>query len=243
MTTFTRISLNPQRRHAAKLLSDPQSMHAAVRASFPPDIDQTDARVLWRVDKSEHESVLYIVGPEKPTASLIVEQAGWDTRPAQTTEYERFLGSLRKGQRWRFELVANPTYSVYEEGKRGKVKAHVSVHHQVEWLYKKAENAGFALPPRPSLGDGGADSSKGDPAGAGTRWDGFDPPVVLERWTDVFQRSAAGGRSKAPVRIAKARFAGTLEVVDSATLASTLTQGIGRGRAYGCGLLTLAPVR
>ena len=45
------------------------------------------------------------------------------------------------------------------------------------------------------------------------------------------------------MRIAKARFTGTLRVTDAAKLRTALTQGIGRARGYGCGLLTLAPVR
>lgn len=233
MTTLTRISLNPARRQGVKLLTDPQAMHAAVRSAFPPDISQTEARVLWRVDKRPHEHVLYIVGPEKPTGAHIVEQAGWDTRPAQSAGYERFLSGLTRGQRWRFELVANPTYSEPREGKRGKVKPHVSAHNQLNWLYKQSERAGFSLAPR--IDDNVTDEER-------ARWNIADQPQVLERWTDVFRRDKKD-RKTPPVRISKARFAGTLEVTDPERLRTTLTQGVGRGRAYGCGLLTLASVK
>ncbi|UIZ92563.1 type I-E CRISPR-associated protein Cas6/Cse3/CasE [Corynebacterium sp. CNCTC7651] len=224
MTTMTRVLINPKRRGGARLLSDAQSMHAAVRSAFPPDIDETDSRVLWRVDPHEHHSVLYIVGPEVPTVDHIVDQAGWPERPGETANYDRLLGSLMKGQRWHFELVANPTYSVFEKGKRGKVKAHVSPVHQLDWLYKKAPGCGFALAQRDAT----------DALGA--------VPQITERWTDVFHRDRAAGARKQPVRVAKARFSGTLQVSDAALLRTSLQQGIGRAKGYGCGLLTLAPL-
>lgn len=215
MTTLTRVQINPARRGGRKLLTDPQAMHAAVRASFPPDLDDSTARVLWRADKRQHDHVLYIVGPEKPTGNHLVEQAGWETRPAESADYQHFLDTLMIGQHWHFELVANPTYSEFEKGKRGKVRAHVSAEHQLNWLHKKATQAGFEV----------------------------DTAAITERWTDHFHRSKQDGKNSRPVRIAKARFTGTLRVTDAAKLRTALTQGIGRARGYGCGLLTLAPVR
>ncbi|MDY5786510.1 type I-E CRISPR-associated protein Cas6/Cse3/CasE [Corynebacterium sp.] len=234
MTTLTRILLNPQTRGGRKLMTDPQSMHAAVRSAFPPDIDESNTRVLWRLDHREHEHILYIVGPEKPSCGHIVEQAGWDTRPAQSADYTRFQDTLVRGQRWRFELVANPTYSEWTQGKRGKVKAHVSAAHQLGWLHKRAGAAGFALAP---LDDAPASDEER------ARWSPHDAPQVYERWTDTFYRDKTQrgkGTGQRPVRIAKARFAGTLEVTDAEALRKTLSLGIGRARGYGCGLLTLA---
>lgn len=125
MSTFTRIYLNPRKRGGRKLLTNPEAMHAAVRAAFPPDIDTGDSRVLWRADSQGDEHVLYIVGPETPDATHIVEQAGWDTRPPQSADYGRLQDSLMKGQRWAFELVANPVSSqAGAHGTRGKVVAH-----------------------------------------------------------------------------------------------------------------------
>lgn len=222
MTVFSRVLINPRTKGGAKLLTNPQAMHAAVRAAFPPDLDESNGRVLWRIDKREHEFVLYIVGPEKPTTRHIIEQAGWETRPSESADYSRFLDSLVKGQRWRFELVANPTYSEPVPGKRGKIKAHVSASHQLDWLYARAEAAGFELAPQ----------NRED-----NRWFINDVPTILERSTEHFYRGEMKAR---PVRIAKARFAGTLEITDAEALKYTLVNGIGRARAYGCGMLTLA---
>ncbi|WP_048378680.1 type I-E CRISPR-associated protein Cas6/Cse3/CasE [Corynebacterium renale] len=234
MTTLTRILLNPARRAGRKYLTETNALHAAVRSTFPPDIQEDEARVLWRVDSHEHTHTLYIVGPEKPTADGIVAEAGWETRPAQSADYTRFLDGLIKSQRWRFELVANPTYSERREGKRGKIKAHVSPRHQLDWLYKKADLHGFALAPRTD--DEASEQER-------ERWSALEQTGVVQRWTDVFHKNRQDGTKGNPVRIVKARFAGTLEVTEPEALRHALTHGIGRARGYGCGLMTLAPVK
>ena len=135
MSTLTRIYLNPRKRGGRKLLTNPEAMHAAVRSAFPPDIDASSARVLWRADSQGDEHILYIVGPEKPDALHIVEQAGWDTRPPQSADYQRFQDALVKGQKWRFALEANPVSSkAGDRGTRGKIVAHVTAEQQLAWL-------------------------------------------------------------------------------------------------------------
>lgn len=210
MSTLTKILINPAKRQGRKLLTDPQAMHATVRAAFPPDIDETESRVLWRVDSRGHEHVLYIVGPEKPDAVHIVEQAGWDTRPPQTADYSRLLGSLTRGQRWRFALAANPVTTSHAgaaHGTRGKVVPHVTADQQLGWLKQRCESAGFTLD---------------------------DDVIVTKREKLRFRRS------ESKVVLSVARFEGTLEVGDPEELRRTLVGGIGKARAYGCGLLTLA---
>lgn len=227
MSTLTKILINPRRRQGRKLLTNPQAMHAAVAASFPPDLDQSSGRILWRLDEVGDYHALYIVGPEKPTASVIAEQAGWDTRPAQSASYDRLLGSLAKGQRWHFELLANPTYAQSNGGKRGKVKAHVSVDHQLGWLYQRAEQAGFKLAPRAQ--DEASDAER-------ERWTVDEQTTIVDRRSLNFRK----GDNHRRVHIATARYRGTLEVTDPDRLRATLVNGIGRARGYGCGLLTLA---
>lgn len=226
MTTLTRMYLNPQKRAARKLLTNPQAMHAAVRAAFPPDIAQDEARVLWRMDDRRHEHVLYIVGPEKPDATHLMEQAGWDTRPAQSADYTRLLDSLMVGQRWRFELVANPVKSeAGKRGTRGTVKPHVTPKQQLDWLVQRSPGAGFQIPQLDS------DSTE-DPL--------FDATVIGRENLRFFRKTEQDGLGKGRVSLRTARFSGYLEVTDGDKLRHTLTQGIGRARAYGCGLLTLA---
>lgn len=224
MTTLTRIPINPQTRGGRRLLTNPQAMHAAVRACFPPDIDEDVARVLWRTDLDEHACTLYIVGPEEPDRRVIIDQAGWPTRPGETADYRPFLDALKRGQEWAFRLVANPVRSLPTNGaKRGKVVPHVTPAQQVEWLVGKADAAGFTI--RDRDGESGSEG----------------PDVLVDRRQDLaFARRDPSDEHRRTVTLRTARFEGSLRVEDVEALRRTLTQGLGKGRAYGCGLLTLA---
>lgn len=226
MTTFTRVLLNPQRRGGRRLLTNPQAMHAAVRSCFPPDLDESEARVLWRVDQQEHEHVLYIVGPEVPQREVIVDQAGWASRPGETADYRPMLNTLRTGHERSFRLTANPVRSLPTEGgKRGKVVPHVTPSQQVSWLIEKAPALGFEVRTRPGSGDE----------------EDLLPDVMVDRRKDLsFTRRDPLSQGSGRVTLRTARFEGTLRVTDAQLLRNALTRGIGRGRAYGCGLLTLA---
>lgn len=64
---------------------------------------------------------------------------------------------------------------------------------------------------------------------------GFEARGLTER-----RYTARGSRSGKPIIYAAAAMSGTLTVTDSALFLASMTKGIGRGKAYGMGLLTLA---
>lgn len=217
---LSRVELNPQRRSGRALLGSPQSMHAAVLAAFPGRLaDRTQQRVLWRLDPAPGAVHLFVVSPEPPDFTHLIEQAGWPTLTTwQTREYEPFLDRLAPGQPWTFRLTANPTRSRRAEGAaRSQRYGHVTVAQQQEWLATRCIGAGFDIAG----------------AGEGSRSEGV---VVRERGAADFRRG--DGR----VTLATATFEGQLVVVDPDALRGTLISGLGPAKAYGCGLLTLAPV-
>lgn len=186
-------------------------MHAAVRACFPPDLDETQGRVLWRVDGQAQTYTLYIVAPEEPDRAVIVDQAGWPSRPGETADYGRFLGALVSNQEWAFRLTANPVRSLPSDGgRRGRVVPHVTPAQQVEWLRTQQARHGFEV--------------------LDARVDRRQDLAFVKGRQDQSQR----------VTLRTAEFNGLLRVADPDALRSALVTGIGRGRAYGCGLLTLA---
>lgn len=226
MTTFTRILLNPQRRGGRKLLTNPQAMHAAVRSCFPPDLDDAASRILWRVDRHEHEHVLYVVGPEEIDPTVVVEQAGWPSRPGESADYRPLLDSLRVGHERAFRLTANPVRSLPANGaKRGQVVPHVTPEQQSRWLIEKAPRHGFEI--RSRTDDSGTDV----------------PDLMVDRRTDLaFDRRDPHTASRGRVTLRTARFEGSLRITDAELFRETLTGGLGRGKAYGCGLLTVARI-
>jgi CRISPR system Cascade subunit CasE len=219
MTFLSRVQLNSARRGAIKLLGDSQAMHAAVRASFSQP-DEERGRVLWRVDRDSHQTWLYVVSGPKPDFVHIVEQAGWPTTQEgwAVRAYEPLLSSLAVGQQWAFRLTANPTHAVRgSQGRVSKRYAHVTVEQQRTWLLQRATELGFEVPES----------------------DGVPDLVVHNRYVERFRRRAEGSR---PVTVSKATFDGQLRVVDPVALRNALVNGVGRAKAYGCGLLTLAPL-
>ena len=65
----------------------------------------------------------------------------------------------------------------------------------------------------------------------GFRLEGFD--VVQSRWLRFYKKN---GR---PVTLLSVTYEGLLEVTDMALFRDVMTNGIGRGKAYGQGLLTV----
>jgi CRISPR system Cascade subunit CasE len=213
---LTRMALNGTRRQARHLLSSPQNLHAAVLGGFADSTVTEDGRVLWRLDaRPPHKLLLYVVSPQAPDFTHIVEQAGWPTTETwQTREYVPFLNRLQKGQRWHFRITANPTRSTWVEGERGKVQGHVTPDQQQEWLQDRADRNGFEL---------------------STCQGSQEPDVaVMGRESQAFRRGSG------KVTISTATFEGNLVVAEPDEFRRALTHGIGRAKAYGCGLMTLA---
>lgn len=218
MTYLTQMRINPARRGAARLMASPQAMHAAVLAGYALE----DAgRVLWRIDHTNrHQVTLYVVGPHEPDFTHLVEQAGWPTTEAwRTTDYAPFLSRLQAGQVWRYRLTANPVRvePPAEGAKRGVVRPHVTVAQQEAWLRTKA--ADWGLEPLPEE-QGGV--------------------VVQEKGREAFSKKGEeGGRRR--VTLARTTFVGVCQVTQADVLRASLVAGMGRAKAYGCGLMTLAP--
>lgn len=217
---LTKMAINDRGRGAHPLLASPQAMHAAVVAAFSDGGQATDeGRVLWRLDTYDtHRVLLYIVSPDKPDLTHVVEQAGWPTTQGwETRPYDPLLESLHAGQHWQFRLTANPVRSGRRQGWTDtKPLGHVTVKQQEQWLINRAATAGFRLAPSHH-----SDTDDVDLA-------------VVDRSIRRFRRD------KDTVTIATATFRGHLEVTDPIALRHTLTHGIGRAKSYGCGLLTLA---
>lgn len=257
---LTRIYLNPRRSDAQKLLASPHRIHAATLACFP---DQPVAppsgsgRVLWRVDADNpHRPVLWMVSPDRPAPVHIIEDAGWqgaDSPQYESRPYDPLLNRLAAGQRYAFRLTANPTHSLApgkpEDGdpmelletkprkrSRGKRVPHTTVSHQVDWLTTRSETAGFRILPSTARLPGKEEQAM--------------QVQIKERSTTKFSKECDKNKDckvckkngKHPVTIVRATYVGALEVTDPDALRLSLCQGLGRARAYGCGLLTLAPI-
>ncbi|HEX3787509.1 MAG TPA: type I-E CRISPR-associated protein Cas6/Cse3/CasE [Pseudonocardiaceae bacterium] len=218
---LSRFEINTARRAARDLLASPQKLHGAVQAAFPPSLSTigADGRLLWRLDQQERQTLLYLVSPQRPDLTHLVESVGWPTSHGwDTRDYTPLLDRLAAGQQWGFRLTANPVINrkKTEDAVRSQRFGHITVAQQTEWLLGQAKRNGFTI----AIGTG------------------EEPDVAVRgRRTTRFTRQ---GRT---VTLAIAVFEGRLEVTDPVALRAALVQGIGPAKGYGCGLLTLAPAR
>ncbi len=239
---FSRVRLNPTRRGTRRLVTSPQAMHATVMGSHPTGVATDSTRVLWRLDRARnHELELFVVSPSEPDFTGLVEQAGWPTLATwDTTDYDRLLRRLTIGQRWQFRLTANPVRSRAVEGGRGRVTPNLSTDAAVSWLQEKFGTAAAGMAP-----EVGWLLQRARPWGFDIPVKASGSPEVTVTQRDIAQftrRTLEGARpSRDRVAITRTDFTGVLEVTDPALLKQALSQGMGRAKAYGCGLMTLAP--
>lgn len=233
---LTRFRINTARSGARRLLGSPHLLHGAVNMSFPapPPRDGKEPRVLWRVDQAAAgRADLLIVSPSQPDLTHLVEQAGWPhlEQPGWATfAYQEFLDRLTEGDTWGFRLTANPVHNIRKPGDpagaRTKRAAHVTPRHQISWLLQRQEQAGFEV--------------VRTPVERRLTEDGHEHQVVVhDRLPLRFRKgdTAGGGRS---VQFSRVTYDGRLRIIDVVAFRHILTHGLGKAKAYGCGLMTLA---
>ncbi|WP_019536644.1 type I-E CRISPR-associated protein Cas6/Cse3/CasE [Paenibacillus ginsengihumi] len=219
---LSRVILNDRKRDTQRALASPQIIHGAVESSFPRNGSRPESarkRLLWRVDYVADKCCLLLLSEDRPDLTSLIQQFGYpDVQPqGETKAYAPFLDKLRNGQRWQFRLRANPVRSSAREADertgRGKVFAHVTPEQQKQWLMARAEGCGFAVKPE-------------------------EFNVVHTDWKTF--RKATQGQHRVVLRTAT--FEGVLSITDAERFRLALTSGIGRAKAYGCGLMTIMPI-
>ena len=210
---LSRIQIDPAHRGAKRLLGSAQAMHAAVLAAFDGEGVER-SRVLWRVDTDLRVVFLYTVSQAEPNFAEFLAQIGLSNSSQgwSCRDYEPLLRRLEDGQQWAFRLTANPSFT--DPACSGKRLGNITVAQQEQWLLRRAEGFGFEV----------------------CHHNDSVELLVRDRRVDKFNR---GGRT---VTISKATYDGILRVVDAGRLREAMVTGIGHAKAYGCGLITLAPV-
>lgn len=248
MTYLSRIRINPYRSESQKLLANPRRIHGAVMAGVPDD--PTEERILWRLDSDEpRRPMLYVLTRSKPDWTHIVEAAGWpdaDGKGAAVRGYAPLLAQIAVGRQFAFRLTANPVQNTRTPikpadgqtatprgGRRRSFRiGHRTAAFQLDWFLKRTERWGFAVP-----------TARTDPPAPGlaSDLDEHEPPreVRITNRARLSFRKGSGGKQ---VVLHTATYEGRLEITDTELFTERLLGGIGPAKAYGCGLLTLAPL-
>lgn len=209
---MSRILLDLSNRETLRALAFPNLFHGAAEDSFTIQ----NQRHLWRVDHLGDNCYLLLVSQELPDLQHISAQFGFSNQADafQSKDYTPFLNRLEGGQRWQFRLQANPVRSSAKDALQDapRGKIHAHVTQEQQRQWLLDRQERYGFMLEPA---------------------GFD--VVHTQW-----RRFKKGLGQT-VTLKTAAFEGILTVKDADLLRKSLTQGIGRAKAYGCGLLTLIP--
>lgn len=248
MTYLSRIRINPLRAESRKLLANPRSLHGAVMGGVADR--PTEERVLWRLDSDNpRRPMLFVLTDSKPDWTHIIESAGWpdaEGEHAAVRDYTPLLAQIAIGREFAFRLTANPVQNAStpvkpsavqtERKQRGQQRSHRIGHRtaaqQLRWFLDRTQRWGFHVP----------EARTDAPAPGLTVEEGEDRPAREVRITARDRLSFAKNGRGMPVVLHTATFEGRLQVTDPQLLIERLLGGIGPAKAYGCGLLTLAPL-
>ncbi len=227
---LTRLRLNAHHRDVLRAAGDSQALHAWVLKLFPevaaPD-GAVGARkefgVLHRMEAGRGEQLdLLVQSREKPDVSKLPE--GFlraEEGAASTAPLDGLVACVQPGAILRFRLRANPTRRIDTKSapdgskRNGKRVPLRDPALRAAWITRKLAEAGFTL--------------KADEDGL---------PWLRER-EDGLQR---GTRQAAKITHEGVVFDGVVSVVDPERARAALADGIGPAKAYGFGLLSLAPL-
>lgn len=237
MTYLSRLALNPRDRRVQRDVADCQALHRTILSAFPR-VDG-DARsgcgVLYRLEVGRGEVTVLVQSRIRP---------GWSSLPtnylaadAGCKSVEELYADIRDGQALRFRIRANPTKRISPSNPGRRTGPRVELQReedQVDWLKRKGDAGGFELVTvRVTTGLG---------AGRGPQLSEVpDVRVVAGEKVHGWRATPAAGGAR--LTFGSVLFDGELRVTDATRFREALLGGIGSGKAYGFGLLSVAPAR
>jgi CRISPR system Cascade subunit CasE len=229
---LSRLMPNIRSREARRDLADCAGMHRTLMSAFPDGLSSNgaarcEAGLLYRIESIDKALVLLVQSALPPAWTHL--PASWLNPGSEpkVKEIAESLGRIEPGSVLRFKLVANPTRKIgtktgadgrKNNGKRVELR---SEEEWLAWLERKAGQSGFRL--------------------KAVRAAAHVPDVRSGRELRATGLEKRTDGSPSRLTFYGVAFEGRLEVVDTALFHAALQAGIGSGKAYGYGLLSLAP--
>jgi CRISPR system Cascade subunit CasE len=227
---LSRLTINPRSREAARDLADCQELHRTILSAFPAaaSAPRESFGILFRIEyRTVAPPAILVQSRETPNWGLLPRS--YLAAPAESKDLSFLWGVIENSTVLRFRLRANPTRKIdtkttadgtKHNGKRVELRTE---QEQLEWLRRKGSNGGFEIvsvqaalqvPDTRISKEGKVYGSRGD------RYD---------------------AKRKSRLTFASVLFEGKLRVTDLEKFRNSLEQGLGSAKAYGFGLLSVAP--
>lgn len=216
------LKLNTAHRAVRRDVADCQQLHRTIMSAFPQagSAARAELGVLFRLEVSDRESQLYVQSLVEPDWSRLPDGYCLPGGIACKSVADKYA-AITNGMVLRFRLKANPTKRLpagcpgeKRDGPRVDLRRE---EDQLEWLRRKAQASGFDL--------------------LSVQVEQEIPDVRLAAAPVRVRGRHPAGR----LTFRSVLFEGRLRVTDSERFAEALRRGIGSGKAYGFGLLSVAP--
>ncbi len=218
---LTRLLLNPENPEARRDLAAPYELHRTLKRAFPEG-EPDENRLLFRIEPAEEAHgdgvpVLVQTSAVRPDWTSVETMGDYALRIAGPKPFDL---KLREGQRLRFRFVGNPTVRKTPPGTKNGRRVpliHAAPNEKgyptyFDWLERQAERCGFDV------------------------LSVQDAPFRLAP-----SRRKKDDYRKQDLPLFGVRFDGVLTVTDPAALTDAVRNGVGSAKAFGFGLLSLAP--
>jgi len=234
MLYLSRLTLDDHNVVVRRDLADCHRLHVTLLTAYPQVVDGLNARahfgVLYRLEQGNRGRLRVLVQSAAEPHWATLPQ-GYFLAPPECRRVDEQYASLRAGMLLRFRLRANPTKRVSAhdgsegqarwKGKRVELRGEEA---QLAWLHRKGAQGGFAL------------------------LDVHVAPGVADvrstpETTITGRRPGPRDNKAARLTFGSALFEGRLQVTDAEAFRQSLERGIGSGKAYGFGLLSVAASR
>lgn len=212
---LTRALISPRTLFACGI-KDAYAWHQLVWKAFPGRNDKL-RDFLTRLDVKPEGIQLLVVSPAQPARPDCLSAADlWESKPIPSAYFQ--------ARRYRFQLRANSTHKPVKDengnyiadAKKRKRRAITGDVELAAWLKRKGEAGGFRI----------------------------IETVPLETWREVqhFEKRPSNGDHHRGVH-GVVDFSGVIEITDPEVFLNvTFAKGVGSAKAFGLGLLVLAPV-
>lgn len=220
---LSRVEIDFDNRMKTRKLTHLGAYHDWVERSFPNDFESGNrTRKLWRIDRLNDKYYLLIVSENKP---VIVsednpEKEGLErygvSGTGQVKDYDEFLNSIEAGKKMRFRVKLNTVKSDSHEGEKAGLK-----RGRLFPIVNQEDLVRFLI-------------DRSEKNGFKVEENDF---VVVEKGFEKLQK-----KNMKPLDLAMATYEGNLVVTDKEKFIKALTEGIGKKKAYGFGMMTVIPI-
>ena len=218
---LSRLILNPRSRQVRSELARPYEMHRTLLNAFPQGevhVERTaeDAiGLLYRIDEDARTGDLHLlVQSQRPPAWTLLADHDYLLPVADNPATREVSLHLQPGQILAFRLRANPTRRLSAgKGNKGKRIGIYKEEEQKAWLQRKGEQHGFGV-----------------------------LQVQISREEMIKRADAIPDKmgNAHDLKLSSVQFDGILRVVDAERFVQAIGAGIGSGKAFGFGLLSVA---